>query len=104
METAKFGALETVEGGMNRLSLNMDDKQVRDWFVARATELGCAVRVDAMGNIFATWSGPGNDRSDLPPIGMGSHLDTQPLGKLSLYLQLARVCALMSLYVLTMGV
>ncbi len=30
METAKFGG--TVRGGINRLTLTDDDRQVRDWF------------------------------------------------------------------------
>ena len=35
------------------------------------------MKIDEMGNIFAVY--PGLDPS-LPPIGMGSHLDTQPAG------------------------
>lgn len=38
---------------------------------------GCTVTVDAMGNIFAVRPG---ENSSLPPIAMGSHLDTQPTG------------------------
>ena len=34
-------------------------------------------QVDEVGNIFATRPGANNS---LPPIGMGSHLDTQPAG------------------------
>ena len=36
------------------------------------------MKIDEMGNIFAIY--PGTDPT-LPPIGMGSHLDTQPAGK-----------------------
>lgn len=74
-ETARFGA--TPKGGLKRLTLTADDRDVRDWFVARATALGCTVTVDQVGNVFARRAG--RDPS-LPPIAMGSHLDTQPTG------------------------
>ena len=75
METAQFGA--TAKGGIKRLTLTDDDRQVRDWFKAQCEALGCAVTVDEVGNMFARRPG----RNDaLPPIAMGSHLDTQPTG------------------------
>ncbi len=74
-ESCKWG--NTPDGGMNRLSLNDDDKYVRDWFRDQTEALGCTVTVDAMGNQFARIAGR-NDH--LPPIAMGSHLDTQPAG------------------------
>ncbi|EXJ90139.1 hypothetical protein A1O3_03208 [Capronia epimyces CBS 606.96] len=67
----------TPDGGMNRLSGNDDDQKVRDWFVAEVTRYGCSHQVDAMGNIFAIRPGQNNT---LPPIALGSHLDTQPTG------------------------
>jgi N-carbamoyl-L-amino-acid hydrolase len=75
METAKFGA--TPKGGICRLTLTDFDRQVRDWFKARCEALGCAVTIDAVGNMFARRPGK-NDA--LAPIAMGSHLDTQPTG------------------------
>ncbi|KAK5018544.1 hypothetical protein LTR16_012746, partial [Cryomyces antarcticus] len=60
---------------MRRLTLSQADKDVRDWLVNECQELGCEVKVDQMGNIFATR--PGNGEG-LKPIAMGSHLDTQP--------------------------
>lgn len=75
MDTAKFGA--TPKGGIKRLTLSDDDKRVRDWFKAECEKLGCRVEVDEVGNMFATRPGK---RSDLAPIAMGSHLDTQPTG------------------------
>ena len=75
METARFGG--TAKGGVRRLTLSDEDKAVRDWFRARCEELGCAVTVDSVGNMFARR--PGRD-DGLPPIAMGSHLDTQPTG------------------------
>ena len=41
METAQIGATE--KGGINRLTLTDLDRQVRDWFKARATSLGATV-------------------------------------------------------------
>lgn len=67
----------TPDGGMNRLALNADDKSARDWFVAETARLGCTHKIDTMGNIFAIRPGTNNS---LPPIAIGSHLDTQPTG------------------------
>ncbi len=75
METAKIGA--TPKGGIKRLTLTDLDAQVRRWFIAACERAGCEVRFDDMGNIFARR--PGRDNS-LPPIAIGSHLDTQPTG------------------------
>lgn len=75
METAEIG--KTPKGGIKRLTLTDLDRQVRDWFVARCQEAGCTVTVDEMGNIFALR--PGKDNA-LPPVAVGSHLDTQPTG------------------------
>ncbi|WP_336947518.1 M20 family metallo-hydrolase [Asaia sp. HN010] len=75
METARFGGTE--KGGIKRLTLTEEDRQVRDWFAAACTRLGCTITVDALGNMFARRAGL--DES-LPPLTMGSHLDTQPTG------------------------
>ena len=75
METAAIGA--TPKGGICRLTLTDLDREVRDWFKARAEALGCRVTVDSMGAMFARRPG---QRADIPPIAMGSHLDTQPTG------------------------
>jgi len=74
METAAIGATE--KGGICRLSLTDLDRAVRDWFKARAQALGCRVTVDDMGAMFARRDGS----ADVPPIAIGSHLDTQPSG------------------------
>jgi N-carbamoyl-L-amino-acid hydrolase len=75
METARIGG--TAKGGINRLTLTDLDRQVRDWFRTQAEALGCAVTVDEVGNMFALKAGR---RGDIPPIALGSHLDTQPTG------------------------
>jgi N-carbamoyl-L-amino-acid hydrolase len=74
METAAIGG--TPKGGVCRLTLTDLDRQVRDWFKARAQQLGCRVTVDDMGAMFARRDGTAN----VPPIAFGSHLDTQPTG------------------------
>ncbi len=74
-ETAKFGA--TAKGGVRRLTLGPEDKQVRDWFRKACEAAGLEVHVDALGSMFGLRKG--RDMSK-PPVGLGSHLDTQPTG------------------------
>jgi beta-ureidopropionase / N-carbamoyl-L-amino-acid hydrolase len=75
MQTAQIGA--TPKGGICRLTLTDLDRQVRDWFKTQCEALGCAVSVDAVGNMFARRPGK---NPKLAPIAIGSHLDTQPTG------------------------
>jgi beta-ureidopropionase / N-carbamoyl-L-amino-acid hydrolase len=75
MQTATIGA--TPRGGICRLTLTELDGQVRDWFKQRVEALGCKVTVDDMGAMFARRPG---SSAEVPPIAMGSHLDTQPTG------------------------
>ncbi len=74
-ETAKFGA--TPKGGVRRLTLGPEDKQVRDWFRNACEASGLEVRVDALGSMFGLRKGRDMTK---PPVGLGSHLDTQPTG------------------------
>ena len=74
-DTAKFGA--TAKGGVRRLTLGAEDKQVRDWFRNACEAAGLEVHVDALGSMFGLRKG--RDMSK-PPLGIGSHLDTQPTG------------------------
>jgi N-carbamoyl-L-amino-acid hydrolase len=75
METAQIGG--TPKGGINRQALTDLDAQVRHRLIAWAEAAGCTVTIDRLGNIFGRR--PGRDPS-LPPIAVGSHLDTQPTG------------------------
>ncbi len=75
MATAQIGA--TPKGGICRLTLTELDRQVRDWLKAQCQALGCSITIDEVGNMFARRAG---SNPDLPPIVMGSHLDTQPTG------------------------
>ncbi len=63
--------------GLHRLALGSADREMRDLFVSWCEAAGCKVSVDAMGNIFARREGR---ESDLPPVLIGSHLDTQVTG------------------------
>ncbi|RFU34509.1 hypothetical protein B7463_g1801, partial [Scytalidium lignicola] len=74
-DTAKWGS--TPDGGIRRLALTDTDKSVREWFISTVQSLGCTVKIDQMGNLFAIRPGTS---SSLAPIGIGSHLDTQPAG------------------------
>lgn len=81
-ETANVGAKgiwgpHPTQTGICRLTLSDLDKQIRDWFVKETKDLGCTVKVDEMGSIFAIY--PGKNTS-APPTAIGSHLDTQPTG------------------------
>jgi beta-ureidopropionase / N-carbamoyl-L-amino-acid hydrolase len=78
MATAQIGA--TAKGGICRLTLTDLDRQVRDWFKAQCEALGATVTVDELGNMFARRLGKNQKNTALPPIAMGSHLDTQPTG------------------------
>jgi acetylornithine deacetylase/succinyl-diaminopimelate desuccinylase-like protein len=62
---------------MCRLTLTPSDKAARGWLVSECQSLGCDIKVDQMGNIFAIRPGTAKDKA---PIGMGSHMDTQPAG------------------------
>ncbi len=66
-----------VAGGNDRQTLTDADKAGRDLFKSWCEAAGMTVEVDAMGTMFARREG--TDPS-LPPVVMGSHLDTQPTG------------------------
>lgn len=67
---------ETARGGSNRQALTDADQQGRELFLGWARDAGCSVRVDAIGNLFVRRPGT----RDVPPVLVGSHLDTQPTG------------------------
>ena len=75
MEMAKIGA--TPKGGVNRLTLTDLDRDSRDLFANWCRAAGCTVTVDKIGSMFARRRGADDT---LPPVMVGSHLDTQPTG------------------------
>lgn len=76
MEIAKIGA--TPKGGVCRVTLTEEDKAGRLLFMNWCQEIGCSIRTDAIGNIFARFQGGAKPGSKA--IIIGSHLDSQPTG------------------------
>ncbi|CAR23191.1 M20 family metallo-hydrolase [Lachancea thermotolerans CBS 6340] len=75
----RFGGVERWgnkphEFGMRRLAGTSADGAMRNWFVRECRSLGCDIKVDQIGNIFAIFRG----REKGKPTAIGSHLDTQP--------------------------
>lgn len=71
---ADFG--RTDHNGVTRLSLSEQDVRVRGYFTGCCEELGMNVKVDDMGNMYATLAGS----EEGPPMVIGSHLDTVKKG------------------------
>ncbi|MGG0718478.1 Zn-dependent hydrolase [Robertmurraya massiliosenegalensis] len=74
-EFANFGRTE--RGGVTRLALTEEDRLARDYFCKCCHELEMSVKVDDMGNIYATMEGVDPSK---PPIVIGSHLDSVKKG------------------------
>ena len=66
-----------VAGGNNRQTLTDDDAQGRALFQSWCKAAGLEVGVDRMGTMFALREG---SEPGALPVGVGSHLDTQPTG------------------------
>lgn len=80
MDLKEIGAYDddaTGLRGVRRLALTDADAEARRRCVQWMTEAGLEVRVDRIGNVYATR--PGRDRS-LPCVLMGSHIDTVATG------------------------
>lgn len=75
MEMAKIGATDL--GGSKRLAMSDLDQQGRDLFSGWCRDAGFQVSSDRVGNMFVRREGRD---PDLPPVVLGSHLDTQPTG------------------------
>jgi len=73
-ELAKFGPLES--GGFTRVAFSPEDMAARRWLQTAMEAAGLKVTVDAVGNIRGRRAG----LADLPPVMLGSHLDTVPQG------------------------
>lgn len=69
-ELATIGA--TPGGGVTRLALSAEDRAARDLLARWMTEAGLDVRVDDLGNMSGIRPGAEN----LPPVYLGSHIDT----------------------------
>ena len=75
MEMAKIGP--GIAGGNNRQTVTDEDGEGRHLFKRWCDAAGLEMGVDEMGTMFARREG--SDPS-LPPVYVGSHLDTQPTG------------------------
>ncbi|HEY5224443.1 MAG TPA: allantoate amidohydrolase [Microbacteriaceae bacterium] len=62
-------------GGYSRHVFDPAERELRDWFLERATALGLGVETDRNGNIWAWWGQPGANA-----VITGSHLDSVPGG------------------------
>jgi ureidoglycolate amidohydrolase len=60
---------------VTRVVFTPTDLKARAWLVARCENAGLSVRQDAIGNIFARWTG---SEPDAPAVGTGSHIDAIP--------------------------
>lgn len=67
----------TSDGGMRRLAFSRAELRARQLLLHLLGTLGLRPRVDAIGNVFGRL--PGRDDT-LPPVLVGSHLDTVPGG------------------------
>ncbi len=73
----KSAEIGTIPGnGLRRLALSDEDKRMRDLFLEWMKQAGLETRIDDFGNMYGRRKG----QADLPPIVVGSHLDTQPNG------------------------
>ncbi len=60
---------------VTRIVFTPADLRARAWMISRCEEAGLAVRQDAIGNIFARWTGA---NPAAPAVGTGSHIDAIP--------------------------
>ncbi len=77
-----LGDLETLASftddtppGISRLVFAEADQKSRTWLKAQCNTAGLTIREDAVGNMFARWTGT---RPELAAIGTGSHIDAIP--------------------------
>jgi len=60
---------------VTRIVFTPTDLKARAWLVSRCEIAGLKVRQDAIGNIFARWTG---SEANAPAVGTGSHIDAIP--------------------------
>lgn len=73
--SSRIGAMNN--GGLHRLALSAEDKEMRDIFKVWMEQAGLSVRIDDFGNMYGRREGK---LKDAPAVAFGSHLDTQPTG------------------------
>ena len=75
MDMAKIGP--GIAGGNNRQTLTYEDGEARKLFQKWCNNANLEMNVDELGSMFFLRKGIDNE---LPPVVIGSHLDTQPTG------------------------
>ncbi|MFM9938157.1 MAG: Zn-dependent hydrolase [Hyphomicrobiaceae bacterium] len=75
MASAQIG--KGPKGGLRRLTLTDDDRRMRDIFAGWAKDSGYQLSIDQLGSMFVRREGRD---ATLPPVLIGSHLDTQASG------------------------
>jgi ureidoglycolate amidohydrolase len=75
-EIEELAAISDAEApAVTRIVFTPTDLRARRWLVERCEQAGLQVRQDAIGNIFARWTGSDAEAS---AIGTGSHIDAIP--------------------------
>ncbi|WOO37027.1 Zn-dependent hydrolase [Anaerocolumna sp. AGMB13020] len=69
-ELSLFGRKE--DGGIDRSLGNEAEEEARSWLLEKALDMGAAIKIDAMANIWINWK---TNNSDNKPITLGSHHD-----------------------------
>ncbi|BCH31288.1 Zn-dependent hydrolase [Mesorhizobium sp. L-8-10] len=75
MQLARFG--ETTEGGVDRPALSDTEIEARAQLVAWGRNIGLVPYTDSLANLFLRLEA---EDPDLPPLLIGSHIDSQPTG------------------------
>lgn len=74
MEVGEFG--RDPKGGISRFAWTPEYREAALLLIRWMEDAGLEVRVDAVGNIYGRYGG----KEELPPVLMGSHFDTVPMG------------------------
>lgn len=81
---ADFAALSAIgqnaDGGVDRLAYTEADQQAHGLLAEMAAKAGFAVQWDGAGNLWITRRGTDDGNADMPPLLLGSHMDSVPDG------------------------
>lgn len=76
VEIEELASISDAEApAVTRIVFTPTDRKARSWLIARCEKAGLGVRQDAVGNIFARWTG---SAPSAPAVGTGSHIDAIP--------------------------
>ncbi|MCH9683705.1 MAG: Zn-dependent hydrolase [Deltaproteobacteria bacterium] len=75
LELAKIGQ-DPATRGVTRLGFSDADMQARSWLMTRIADAGGSAGLDGAGNVVGRFAGA----ADLPPVLVGSHIDSVPAG------------------------